>query len=211
MKLIRMAAAVIGLALASTTLAGCSSSQKQQFSEKETKYYIAYSHVMNKGGEFCGIDEDGNITSRSKMNLQDGSKIEFTIGGSRANTHLIVDGNGNYEEVYLLDSPDYSGVCAITMDGDRIIASMNCGYSNGVYINDLVIQNLSGDVEVDQVVEVFACDIICVNNTVYIVGFMDCNGENEVKTGKVISYNLTSGEINEQLYEAKKKSKLFVH
>ena len=53
MKLIRMAAAVIGLVLASTTIAGCASSKKQQFSEKETKYYIAYSHVMNKGGEFC--------------------------------------------------------------------------------------------------------------------------------------------------------------
>ncbi len=189
MKFVGKVAAIIGLTLIFTTLAGCSSSQKQEFSEKKTKYYIAYSHVMNIGGELCGIDEDGNITSRSKVNLRDGSKIEFpngkkVIGGSRSNTHLIVDGNGNYEEFYLLDSLDYSGMRAITMDGDRIIASMNCGYSGGVYINDLVIQNLSGDVEVDHVVEVFACDIICVNNTVYIVGFMDRSGENEVKTGK---------------------------
>lgn len=209
MRFAKTVAAIVGLTLIFTTLVGCSSREKQEFSEKETKYYIAYSHVMNKKGEFCGIDEDGNITSRSKVNLQDGSKIEFTngkkiIGGSRANTHLVVDGNGNYEEFYLLDSPDYSGVCAITMNGDQIIASMNCGYSNGVYINDLVIQNLSGDVEVDQVVEIYACDIICVDNTVYIVGFMDRNGENEVTTGKIISYNLTSGEINEQMYEPRK-------
>ena len=209
MKFRKRAAAVIGLAIIFTTLVGCSSNQKQKFSEKETKYYIAYSHVMNNGGEFCGIDEDGNFTSSNKIKLRDGSKIDFSggkkiIGGSRANTNLIVDGNGDYEEFYLLDSPDYSGVCAITMDGDRIIASMNCGYSNGVYINDLVIQNPSGDVEVDQVIEIFACDIICVNNTVYIVGFMDRSGENEVNTGKVISYNLNSGEIKEQLYDAKK-------
>lgn len=202
----KFAKAVIGLTLIFTTLAGCSLIQKQKFSEKETKYYVAYSNIMNKGGELCGIDEDGNITSSSKVNLQDGSKIDFTdgkkvIGGSRANTHLIVDGNGNYEEFYLLDNPDYSGVCAITMDKERIIASMNCGYSNGVYINDLVVQNLSGDIETDEIIEIFACDIICVDNTVYIVGFMDKNGENYVKTGKVISYNLTTGEINEQIYE----------
>ncbi len=206
MKFVKKLAAVIGLTLTFTTLAGCSLLQRQKFSEKETKYYVAYSHVINKGGELCGIDEDGNFTSSSKVNLQDGSKTEFTdgkkiIGGARANTHLIVDGNGNYEEFYLLDSPDYTGVCAITMDKDRIIASMNCGYSGGVYINDFVIQDLSGNVEVDKVVEIFACDIICADNTVYIAGSMDRSGENEVKTGKVISYSLTSGEINEQMYE----------
>ena len=209
MKFAKKVAAVIVLTLTFTTLAGCSLLQRQKFSEKETKYYVAYSHVMNKGGELCGIDEDGNFTSSSKVNLQDGSKIEFAdgkkiIGGSRANTHLIVDGNGNYEEFYLLDSPDYTGVCAITMDKDRIIASMNCGYSGGVYINDFVIQDLSGNVEVDKVVEIFACDIICADETIYIVGSMDRAGESENKTGKIIAYNLTTGEMSEQLYESKK-------
>ncbi len=199
--------AAIGLALALTSLAGCT--QKQKFSQKETKYYVAYSHVLNKNGEFCGIDEDGNYTSASKVNLQDGSKIEFAngkkiIGGSRANTHLVVNNDGSYEEFHLLDSSDYTGVCAITMNDDRIVASMNGGYSDGVYVNDLVVQKLSGEVEMEQVIEIFARDIICTDETIYIVGSMDRAGESENKTGKIIAYNLTTGEMSEQLYESKK-------
>lgn len=207
MAFARKAASVIGLVLLLSSLAGCV--QTRKISERETKYFVAYSHIFNKGGELCGIDKDGNFTSRSKVNLQDGSKIEFTngkkiIGGSRANTHLIVNVEGSYDEFHLLDNPNYTGVCAITLDGDLIIASMNGGYSDGVYVNDLVVQDLSGDVQVEQVVKIFARDIISVDNTIYIVGSMDCAGKSESITGKIISYNLATGEMNEQLYEVQK-------
>lgn len=203
MKLAKKIAA-ISLALVLTSLTGCA--MEGPLSQKETKYYVAYSHIMNQKGELCEIDEDGNYTSKVKVNLQGGTKIEFAdgkkiIGGSRANTHLIVNNDGSYEEFHLLDSPDYTGVCAIAMEGDRIVASMNCGYSEGVYINDLVVQNLSGEVEVEEAIEIFASDILCVDNTVYVVGSMNRTGENDNNPAEIISYNLTSGEINTQLYE----------
>ena len=90
------------------------------------------------------------------------------------------------------------------MNDDRIVASMNGGYSDGVYVNDLVVQKLSGEVEMEQVIEIFARDIICTDETIYIVGSMDRAGESENKTGKIIAYNLTTGEMSEQLYESKK-------
>ena len=208
MRFAKKAAAIIGLIMIFTILAGCATSEK--FSDKETKYYIAYSNVFTFDGELCGIDEDGNFTSRSKVRLRDGTKLDFIngkklIGGSRANSHLIVDGEGNYKEFYLLDNPMYTGVCAITMNGDRIVASMNGGYSNGIYLNDFVVQNLSGDVEIEKAIEIYGRDIVYANDTAYIVGFMDINGEDDnTYIGKIISYNLTSGEMNEQLYEDQK-------
>ena len=206
MRFAKKAAAIISLGMVFTSLVGCAPSQK--FSDKETKYYIAYSNIFNNNGEFCGVDEDGNLTSKRKVNLRDGSKIEFVngkkiIGGQRANTHLIVDGEGDYKEFHLLDDPNYSGVCAMTMDGDRIVASMNGGYLEGVYVNDLVVQNLSGNVEVEQVIEIYGQDIVCHDDTVYVVGLMDHAGDSEYP-GKIISYNLTSREMNEQLYDAQK-------
>ena len=208
MRFAKKAAAIIGLIMILTVLAGCA---PEEFSDKETKYYIAYSNVFTFDGELCGIDEDGNFTSRSKVRLRDGyDSKKFVdgkkiIGGSRANSHLIVDGEGNYKEFYLLDNPMYTGVCTITMYGDRIVASMNGGYSNGIYLNDFVVQNLSGDVEIEKIIEIYGFDIICSDDIAYIVGTMNSAGEEGViRTAKIISYNLTSGEMNEQLYEAQK-------
>ena len=208
MRFAKKAAAFIGLIMIFTILAGCAPSE--EFSDKETKYYVAYSKMFTFNGELCGIDEDGNFTSRSKVRLCAGTKLDFIngkklIGGSRANSHLIVDGEGNYKEFYLLDDPMYTGVCAITMNGDRIVASMNGGASNGVYLNYFVVQNLSGDVEIEKAIEIYGWDIICSDDIAYIVGTMEsASEEGLIRTAKIIAYNLTSGEMNEQLYEAQK-------
>lgn len=102
-------------------LAGCA----EKFSEKETKYYVAYSDILNADGLLCGIDEDGNYTSSRQITLQDGTQVGFSdgaavIGGGRANTHLLLGGDGEYKEFYLLDEPNYTGVCAITADGEKL-------------------------------------------------------------------------------------------
>ena len=199
MKFAKKAAAIIGLIMIFTILAGCAS---EEFSDKETKYYIAYSNVFTFNGELCGIDEDGNFTSRSKVRLRDGTKLDFIdgkkiIGGQRANSHLIVDGEGNYKEFYLLDNPMYTGVCAISMNGDCIVASMNGGASNGVYLNYFVVQNLSGEIEIEEVIEIYGWAIAYADDTAYIGGTMNSAGEEGViRTAKIISYNLTSGEMN---------------
>lgn len=205
MKLLKKISRILCAVSATACLVGCA----EKFSEKETKYYVVYSDILNPDGLLCGIDEDGNYTSSVKINLRDGTNVGFAdgmtvIGGGRANTHMLIDGEGEYKEFYLLDEPNYTGVCAVTADGDKVISSMNGGFSDGVYLNLLVIQDISGNVDVKEIIEIYAEDIICVDGTVYIVGAMDYAGEEDGWIGKIISYDTESGEMSEREFEARK-------
>ena len=205
MKLLKRMAFLVCMSVMLVCLIGCSGNS---LSEKETKYYVAYSDIFKSQGLLCGIDEDGNYTSSQKIKLQDGTNAKLIngktiIGGERANTHLLIDNDGSYKEFYLLDEPNYTGVCAITYDGDRVIASMNGGFSDGVYLNLLVVQDWSGNVEVKETIEIYAEDILYLDDTVYVVGAMDYAGEDEGWIGKIISYDLNSGKLSEKQFEAK--------
>ena len=205
MKYIKKIAVVLSVIALLICSVGCDSIK---YSNKETKYYVIYSHILNNDGLLCGIDEDGNYTSSKKIKLQDGTKIKLIdgktiVGGSRANTNIILDSDGTYDEFYLLDNPNYTGVCAITLNGDKIIASMNGGFSGGVYLNLLVVQDLAGNVSVNETIELYADDILCVDNTVYLVGSLDYS-ENDEWIGKIISYDLDSGDKIEKSFEANK-------
>lgn len=67
MKLFKKISRILCAVSATACLVGCA----EKFSEKETKYYVAYSDILNPDGLLCGIDEDGNYTSSVKINLRD--------------------------------------------------------------------------------------------------------------------------------------------
>lgn len=81
---------------------------------------------------------------------------------------------------------------------------MNGGFSGGIYLNLLVVQDISGNVDVNEVIEIYAEDIVCVDKTAYIVGAMDYAGEEDGRIGKIISYDMESGETSEREFEARK-------
>ena len=176
---------------------------QNDFSTEETFYYIVYSDMLKKSGELIGIDIDGNITSQKSLKIQDVSKYDlvdstFIAGGNRANNHLLIDRQGNIKEFNLLDNPNYSGVTTITINGENIVAVMNGNIANNTYQNLLVIQDKEGNVLEKRIFYIFASDILCKNNTAYIVGSY-LNLEKDKWSSKIIQYTLSNSKIKENI------------
>lgn len=176
---------------------------QNDFSTEETFYYIVYSDMLKKSGELIGIDIDGNITSQKSLKIQDVSKYDlvdstFIAGGNRANNHLLIDRQGNIKEFNLLDNPNYSGVTTITINGENIVAVMNGNIANNTYQNLLVIQDKEGNVLEKRIFDIFASDILCKNNTAYIVGSY-LNLEKDKWSSKIIQYTLSNSKIKENI------------
>lgn len=149
--------------------------KKNSFSTEKTAYYIVHSDMLNKSGGLVGIDIDGNITSQESLKIQDISKSDlvdntFIAGGNRANNHLLIDTQGNVTEFNLLDNPNYSGVTTITINNENIVAVMNGNITDNTYQNLFVIQDIQGNILEKKIFDIFASDILCENNTVYIIG-----------------------------------------
>lgn len=177
--------------------------QKNSFSTEKTAYYIVHSDMLNKSGGLVGIDIDGNITSQESLKIQDISKSDlvdntFIAGGNRANNHLLIDTQGNVTEFNLLDNPNYSGVTTITINNENIVAVMNGNITDNTYQNLFVIQDIQGNILEKKIFDIFASDILCENNTVYIIGSY-LNLEKDQWSGKIIKYNLADSTIKENI------------
>lgn len=139
--------------------------KKEKFSNKDTAYYIINSDMLKKSGGLTGLDIDGGITSEEKLKIQDVTKFSyqdknFIAGGNRANNNLIIDKDGNIKEFYLLDNPNYSGVTALTSDGENVIAIMNGNLADNTYNNLLVIQDIEGNVKEKKILDIYSSDVI---------------------------------------------------
>lgn len=186
-----LVACIIGIRISHSS--GCS--------HEETAYFIIHSNMLKKSGGLTGIDVHGNIVSDTLLKIQDVSKYSLTdgyfiAGGHRANNHLLVDEHGEVTNFSLLDNPNYSGVTAITMSDEKIIAVMNGNVAEGTYKNLLVIQDTNGKVIFDKVIDIFASDILCDGKEVYIVGsYLDA--PNDRWSSKVIKYNYATSYFQE--------------
>ena len=177
--------------------------KKNSFSTEKTAYYIVHSDMLNKSGGLVGIDIDGNITSQESLKIQDISKSDlvdntFIAGGNRANNHLLIDTQGNVTEFNLLDNPNYSGVTTITINNENIVAVMNGNITDNTYQNLFVIQDIQGNILEKKIFDIFASDILCENNTVYIIGSY-LNLEKDQWSGKIIKYNSSNLTIKENI------------
>ena len=109
---------------------GLAACKLRELSSNATAYYIVYSGTSNDKSRIEGIDINGNPTvihDIDAVNISRGTLVgeEFIAGGHRANNHLIMQQDGSFEEFYLLDNPQYSGVWNITLDGENIVSVMN--------------------------------------------------------------------------------------
>jgi hypothetical protein len=183
-------------------------------SSEDTMYYIVHSDMLKKLGGCVGIDENGNITSRQSLKIQDISKSDyinslFIAGGNRSNNHLLIDSQGNLSEFYLLDSPNYSGVTAITIAGENIIAIMNGNVAENTYQNLLVIQDSQGNLVEEKVIDIFASDILYSDCVVYMIGsYLDL--EKNMWSSKVISYSLENSVLKENILGTNQEYREFV-
>lgn len=183
---------------------------QNKHSSEETAYYIVHSDMLKKAGGIVGIDIEGNITSQELLKIQDVSKCDlvgntFVAGGNRANNHLLIDQQGNFKEFKLLDNPNYSGVTTITANGDNIVAVMNGNIVENTYQNLLVIQDIEGNV-FEKVFDIFASDILCNENAIYIVGAY-LNLEKDQWSSKIIRYIPSDSKVVENIVNADKEYK----
>lgn len=177
--------------------------KKEKFSNKETAYYIVNSDMLKKSGGLTGLDIDGGITSEEKLKIQDVTKFfyqdkNFIAGGHRANNNLIIDKDGKVKEFSLLDNPNYSGVTALTSDGENVIAIMNGNLADNTYQNLLVIQDIEGNVKEKKILDIYASDAIFSGDKIYIVGSF-LQADKDLWSSKIISYDCSNGEINENI------------
>lgn len=176
---------------------------RNQFSSEETAYYLVHSDMLKKFGGIIGIDIEGNVTSQKALKIQDVHEYDFVdgifiAGGQRANNNLKVDQQGNVEEFILLDNPNYSGVMAITQKDENIIAVMNGNRTDDTYLNLLVIQDQQGNVLEKEIISIFASDMFCTDDIVYIIGSY-YNAPKGQWSSKVIRYNLSDATMKENI------------
>lgn len=177
--------------------------KKESFSNKDTAYYIVNSDMIKKSGGITGIDIDGEIISQERLKVQDVTKFtlqdkNFIASGHRANNNLIIDNDGNIKEFILLDNPNYSGVNSITSDGKNIIAIMNGDLEDNTYKNLLVIQDIEGNVKEKKILDIYSSDAIFFENKIFIVGSF-LQADKNLWSSKIISYDCSNGEINENI------------
>lgn len=177
--------------------------KKNNFSTEKTAYYIVHSDMLKKSGGLVGIDIEGNITRQESLKIQDISKCDyadniFIAGGHRSNNHLLIDAQGNVTEFNLLDNPNYSGVTAITVNDEKIVAVMNGNVSNNTYLNLLVIQDMQGNILEKKIFDIYASDVLCENSTVYMLG-SNIDVEKDQWSSKIIKYNLADSTIQENI------------
>lgn len=187
---------IIILVIATTIGVFYYTTKKENFSNKETAYYIVNSDMLKKSGGLTGLDINGGITSEKKLKIQDVTKFSyqdknFIAGGNRANNNLIIDKDGKAKEFFLLDNPNYSGVTALTSDGENVIAIMNGNLADNTYKNLLVIQDIEGNVKEKKILDIYASDAIFLGNKIFIVGSF-FQADKNLLSSKIISYDCSN-------------------
>lgn len=188
------------------SFAACSS---RNLSTNPTAYYIIYSGTNNGNSRIEGVDIDGNPTILKDISATNISKSmlageQFIAGGHRANNHLIMQQDGSFEEFYLLDNPQYSGVWNIALNGENIVAVMNgnIDYEKNVYLNLLVIQDINKNLYLEKQIEITPNTLFIDGDTLYLSGCFWRYDIDPVYCGaSVAKYNIITGEWQEKHFQ----------
>jgi len=181
----------------------------KELSTEPTAYYMIYSGRDNEKCRIEGIDINGNPTAIyniGAINITKSAIVgdEFVAGGHRANNHLIMQKDGSFEEFYLLDDPQYSGVWCITLNGSNIVSVMNGNIDNekGVYLNLLVIQDRNQNVAVKEEIDMTPNTLLIDGDWLYMGG---CFWQYDVSPAycgaSVARYNIKTGEYEEKHFD----------
>lgn len=205
-KIIQKVKKWLSLMLIIVVILGLAACKSRELSTNTTAYYIVYSGTSNNKSRIEGIDINGNPTvihDIDAVNISRGTLVgeEFIAGGHRANNHLIMQQDGSFEEFYLLDNPQYSGVWNITLDGENIVSVMNGNVDDekNVYLNLLVIQDRSQKVLVKKEIDITPNTLLIDGNYLYMGGCFWQYDVSPVYCGASIArYNMETGEYEEK-------------
>lgn len=197
---------ILSLIFALAIIFSLTACQTRELSTNATVYYVVYSGLSDNKGRIEGIDVDGNptvIQEIGAMNIAKSALVgeEFVAGGHRANNHLIIQQDGSFEEFYLLDNPQYSGVWSITLYGKNIVSVMNGNVDNerNMYLNLLVIQDRSQNVLEKKEVGITPNALLIDGDYLYMGGCFWQYDVNPIYCGaSVAKYNMKTGEYEEK-------------
>lgn len=189
----------------SVALTSCSNTAEHIGAEAD--YIVIHSRSREESsGIFC-IDSDGTVTEKLKNSkMQDLSFFAFNdekliVSGGRKNNNMLFDlkESGVYSEVHWLNNPQYSGVTAVELLNNSVLAIMNGNYTDTTYLNLLVEQGYDGNVIQQTEVELYTRDVVADNSTAKLVGkhLSKTSGTNEWKAA-IIDYNVAEQKITQQ-------------
>lgn len=145
-------------------LSACGSTESAKEVPQDAAYLVVYSSMFKPDGGYYYVNEGGEILSKStKLKVQDLIRFEVkndrvTLSGERRNNTLLFHRGAKVPDsgLLFLNNASYSGVTAIASDGDNVLGVMNGSFSDGIYKNLFVLQNLSGEVLSQYPLDIFA-------------------------------------------------------
>ena len=198
---------LLAIIVLSVGLTSCSKTAEHIGAESD--YIVIHSRAREESsGIFC-IDSDGAVTEKLKNSkMQDLSFFSFNdekliVSGGRKNNNMFFDlkESGVYSEVHWLNNPQYSGVTAVELLNDSVLAIMNGNYTDTTYLNLLVEQDYDGDVIQQTEIELYTRDVAADSSTAKLVGkHLSKTGATNEWKASIIDYNVAEQEIKEQYY-----------
>ena len=196
---------LLAIIILSVGFVSCSKPAEQIGAEAD--YIVIHSRSREESsGIFC-IDSDGTVTEKLKNSkMQDLSFFSFNdtkliVSGGRRNNNMLFDlkEKGVYSEIHWLNNPEYSGVTAVELLSESVLAIMNGNYTDTTYLNLLVEQDYAGNVIQQTEIELYTRDVSAVGNTANLVG-KHLSKENNASEWKasIIDYDLTEQTIKQQ-------------
>ena len=201
----RICSLLLAIIVLSVGLTSCSKTAEHIGAEAD--YIVIHSRSREESsGIFC-IDSDGAVTEKLKNSkMQDLSFFAFNdekliVSGGRKNNNMLFDlkESGVYSEVHWLNNPQYSGVTAVELLNNSVLAIMNGNYTDTTYLNLLVEQGYDGNVIQQTEVELYTRDVVADNSIAKLVGkhLSKTSGTNEWKAA-IIDYNVAEQKITQQ-------------
>lgn len=195
----------IAIIILSVALVSCS--KTAEHISENADYVVIHSRSREESsGMFC-IDTDGLVTKKLKNSkMQDLSFFSFdnsklVISGGRRNNNMLFElsEKGTYSEIHWLNDPQYSGVTAVELLNNSILAIMNGNYTDTTYLNLLVEQDFNSEVIQQTTVELYTRDISSLDNSAKLVGkhLSKANNTNEW-SASIISYDISEQKILQQ-------------
>lgn len=167
---------VLGFILA-LSMVGCGSGMKDEVPENAA-YLITFSSMFKQVGGYYYVSAEGDILGKStRLKVQDLYRFEVSedriiLSGERHNNTLLFTRNSsipNKDFIFLSNSKG-TGVTAVASNGENVLGIMNGSFSDNVYKNLFVLQNLSGEVLTQYTLDIFAHKVLYFEEKAIIAG-----------------------------------------
>ncbi len=179
----------------------------KQIKKFKGDYAIIYTNIFKPEGGIMDIDTNGRILGKEALEMQDilfaaNSDDYIIMSGHRKNNNILYQSNGTKKEVHFLNNPKYTGVTAVELYNEKIVAIMNGNVSEGIYKTLLVIQDVNDKVLYEEIIKMYPHDLIIENQTLYISG-----NSKRIDAGdwdsKIMKFDLVKNEfIEEQTHDS---------